>query len=121
MHVDVKLQLVGLCESLSAVLTHTWLFLGMCSSHVTVMRRVRGERLPTVAALKWLFSTMLTNVGAQDGRRRKRLYTVWTFVRSLTTVNSHVLVEAGRLRESFCAHATLVRPVFLMDVKHVNA
>lgn len=95
MHVDMKLQFVRLRKSLSAVFTHAWLFLGVRATHVTIMRRVRSERALTMLALEWLLSAVLTYVRAQYRRGSKSLDAVRTFVRSLTAVHSHMLVETG--------------------------
>lgn len=120
MHVDMKLQFVRLRKRLSTVLTHARLFLSVRASHVTIMRRVRGECTLTVLALEWLLSAVLTYVRAQNRRSSESLDAVRTFVRSLAAVNSHVFVEAGGLREAFTTYRAFVRTVLLVHVQHVD-
>ena len=116
----MKLQFVRLRKRLSTVLTHARLFLSVRASHVTIMRRVRGECTLTVLALEWLLPAVLTYVRAQNRRSSEGLDAVRTFVRSLAAVNSHVFVEAGGLREAFTAYRAFVRTVLLVHVQHVD-
>lgn len=120
MHVDMEFKFVRLRESFSAVFAHAWLFFGVRASNVAVMRRVRSERTLTMLAFEWLLSAVLTYVRAQYRRGRERLHAVWTFVRPLSAVYSHVLVEAGRLRKALSTNRASVRTVFLVYVQHVN-
>lgn len=93
----------------------------MIASRVTVMRRVRGERSPAMSAFEWLLAAVLTDVRAQNGGSREGLDAVRALVGLLSAVNPHVLVEAGRLRETFPAFCALMWTVVFMHVKNVNA
>ena len=93
----------------------------MIASHVTVMRRVRGERAPAMSALEWLLAAVLTDMRAQNGRSSEAFDAVRASVGPLSAVNPYVLVEAGRLRETFPAFCALVWTIFFMHVQNVNA
>lgn len=120
-HVNVELQFVRLRESFSTILTHARFLFSVSSTHVTVMSRVWGKGSSAVPTLEGLLTAMLTDVCAQNRRSSESLDTVWTLVRSLTAVNSHMFVEAGWLWETFAAHCTLMRTMLLMYMQNVNA
>lgn len=63
--------------------------------HVTIMRRMRGERSPAMSAFEWLLATVLTDMRAQNGGSREAFDAMWASVGPLSTVNPHVFVEAG--------------------------
>ena len=94
MHVDVKLQFIGLSKSFSTVFTHAWLLFSVRTTNMTIMRRMRGERAPTMLTLEGLLPTVLTDVCAQNRRSCEGLDAVRTFVWFLSAVYSHVFVEA---------------------------
>lgn len=93
----------------------------MIASHVTVVRRVRGERAPAMSAFEWLLAAVLTDMSAQNGRSSEAFHAVRASVWLLSAVNPQVLVETRRLRETFPAFCTLVWTIFFMYVQNVNA
>ena len=89
--------------------------------HVTIMRCMRGESSPAMSAFKWLLAAVLTDMRAQNGGGREAFDAMWTSVGPFSTVNPHVLVEAGRLGETFPTFCALVWTILVMHVENVNA
>ena len=121
MHVHVKFKFVRLRKCFATELTNAGLLLCVGASDVAVMRGVRCEGFSTMAALKWFFAAVLSDVSAQNRRCSKCFDAVRAFVWPLATVHSKMLVKARRLGKPLATLAALVWSVFLVHMQDMDA